>query len=413
MKTTLSVIIILFVASLAHGQTPFTATPTPQAKPSPDVSAQSDESANAKSDLMVVCPDANTLINGYENAASKLLPIPKSATTSSIDEDIEEVATSNGCQYIHFAQVASVAQWKSATATVINVTVIAADGIKMRGVTFDAMIPAPDAGETHAFPVQPQSDGIGYQIIQGKCDPSVSNVVEGPIDSTLTGQGLPFFCDMATVISFADHKGHVLVDFSQHGPQPIPLLGFGGTLDEDGVMMQVDNVYLSSSKGADVVEGVCKFFYQDQHISNIACGMRLDEGGHSTVAVVQFDAAPGSVTPIPMEYGSYTNPRFGFSIAYPKSFTAQRTPENGDGIEYTSKDGSATLKAYGGNTPPGSTTKSIYESALQDIAVQPAYSRLATSWFVLSWQREGKIYYQKVFVGPWPARAFEPSWMLV
>jgi hypothetical protein len=99
MKTTLSVIIILFVASLAHGQTPFTATPTPQAKPSPDVSAQSDESANAKSDLMVVCPDANTLINGYENAASKLLPIPKSATTSSIDEDIEEVATSNGCQW--------------------------------------------------------------------------------------------------------------------------------------------------------------------------------------------------------------------------------------------------------------------------------------------------------------------------
>jgi hypothetical protein len=101
-----------------------------------------------------------------------------------------------------------------------------------------------------------------------------------------------------------------------------------------------------------------------------------------------------------MEYSSYTNPRFGFSIAYPSLFTVERTPENGDGIEYKSKDGSTSLTAYGGNTTPGSSTKSMYESALHDIAVRPTYSRVATSWFVLSWEQEGKIYYKKVFVGP-------------
>jgi hypothetical protein len=101
-----------------------------------------------------------------------------------------------------------------------------------------------------------------------------------------------------------------------------------------------------------------------------------------------------------MKYSSYTNPRFGFSIAYPSLFTEELTPENGDGIGYKSKDGSASLIAYGGNTTPGSSTKSMYESALNDIAVIPAYSRVATSWFAVSWEQEGKIYYQKVFVGP-------------
>ena len=95
----------------------------------------------------------------------------------------------------------------------------------------------------------------------------------------------------------------------------------------------------------------------------------------------------------------YNNERFGFSIQYPQSFVPQQAPQNGDGLEFRSPDGKAILVVYGANNYPGETTKDLYQNAIKDIHGPIAYSRLAENWFVVSWQDQDKITYEKMFVG--------------
>jgi hypothetical protein len=57
--------------------------------------------------------------------------------------------------------------------------------------------------------------------------------------------------------------------------------------------MQVDSVYLSPGESTTVSDGACKFFFQNRHITGIVCGMKVDETGRRTTAVVTFNAAPG------------------------------------------------------------------------------------------------------------------------
>lgn len=107
---------------------------------------------------------------------------------------------------------------------------------------------------------------------------------------------------------------------------------------------------------------------------------------------------------------TYHNSRYGFLIQYPDSFTAQRAPENGDGLGWKSKDGLAYLTSYGSNVDPEVTIQSLYADALKDIAGKPSYARLTDSWFVLSWEQEGTIYYQKVFFGEASYNGFQFSY---
>ena len=99
------------------------------------------------------------------------------------------------------------------------------------------------------------------------------------------------------------------------------------------------------------------------------------------------------------EYKLYNNERYGFFIQYPRSFIAQRPPDNGDGQEFKSADGTAALSVYGANLDPSQTIRTIYEDALEEAHGVPGYSKVSATWFVISWQKDGKIVYQKTFVG--------------
>lgn len=135
------------------------------------------------------------------------------------------------------------------------------------------------------------------QVVQGTCDAS-SYTAEGPLGSDLTKRQSRFYCNSAVFTSFDDYQGHVLIDFSQKESQHSPILGFAGRMEAHqpgnaGTMMQVKSVYLRTGEAITVSDGWCKIFFNDQQLSGIGCGMKVDETGRRTVANVTFNVSPG------------------------------------------------------------------------------------------------------------------------
>lgn len=129
------------------------------------------------------------------------------------------------------------------------------------------------------------------QIVNGACDSS-SHTAEGPIDSDLTKRQSRFYCDSAVITFLDDYKGHTMVQFTQKDSHHSPILGFAGRLEEEGKMMKVDTVYLVPGNATTVSDGVCKFFFANRQLSGIMCGMKVDETGRRTTAIVAFNTVP-------------------------------------------------------------------------------------------------------------------------
>ncbi len=130
------------------------------------------------------------------------------------------------------------------------------------------------------------------QLVAGRCEAS-SHTAEGPIGSDLTKRQSRFYCDTAVIIFLDDRPGHVLIQFVEKKSHSSSPLGFGGKIDGDGQIIQVEHAYLQPGKPIAVSEGYCKFFFQNQKMNGIACGMKLDEAGRRTTAIVGFTASPG------------------------------------------------------------------------------------------------------------------------
>ena len=135
------------------------------------------------------------------------------------------------------------------------------------------------------------------QVVNGTCSSS-SNTAEGPLGSDLAKRESRFYCDTAAITFFDDYEGHVLINFSQKESHHSPILGFAGRiethqLEDGGRMMQVSNVYLGTGEATTVSDGTCKLFFKNQQLSGIGCGMKVDETGRRTVAIVTFDVTPG------------------------------------------------------------------------------------------------------------------------
>jgi hypothetical protein len=129
------------------------------------------------------------------------------------------------------------------------------------------------------------------QLVDGTCGLS-SHTAEGPLDADLTKRQSRFYCNSAIITFFDNYKGHVMVQFTQKESHHGPTLGFAGKVEDDGIVMSVDHVYLTTGQPTPVSGGVCKFFFKGRHMSGIFCGMKVDETGRRTTAVVDFNAAP-------------------------------------------------------------------------------------------------------------------------
>ena len=95
-------------------------------------------------------------------------------------------------------------------------------------------------------------------------------------------------------------------------------------------------------------------------------------------------------------YRTYTNARYGFSIAYPVGILVpQGESDNGDGQRFASRNGSASLVAFGENRLDRSLADE-FRSAQENRSV--TYKVLKRDMFVVSGFGNGKIFYQKTLL---------------
>lgn len=108
-----------------------------------------------------------------------------------------------------------------------------------------------------------------------------------------------------------------------------------------------------------------------------------------------------SVNPTNTKYGflNYSNERYGFSIDYPINFIKGKPPANGDGLSFTSQDGTSKLTVYGSNGNSKVPIENVYDNTIKGIKGEIGYHVLRNSWFVVTWKFDGIIYYQKTFHG--------------
>lgn len=101
------------------------------------------------------------------------------------------------------------------------------------------------------------------------------------------------------------------------------------------------------------------------------------------------------VQTVDSSYFQYTNGRFGMSGYVPSNFYLAYGPSNGDGARFSDGlGGELTISGY--NNVLNKTLSQLYKDAIN--TYQPSYHVSGTNWFVISYERNGKVYYLKTFL---------------
>ena len=99
------------------------------------------------------------------------------------------------------------------------------------------------------------------------------------------------------------------------------------------------------------------------------------------------------------DWTEYRNERFGFSLGYPGSvFAVERKTDAGDGQVFVASDGDARL-LVGALVNDSAYTPATYQEYVARHSYgeyKIGYRRLGRSWFVLSGEGNGRIFYEKV-----------------
>lgn len=109
--------------------------------------------------------------------------------------------------------------------------------------------------------------------------------------------------------------------------------------------------------------------------------------------------APANAARDDLGWTSYRNERYGFSFSYPAAvFAFDRASERDDGLAFESPDGGAKLLAGAFQNDDGHTVES-YRRYIANKSYGGAgvdYAPRGRNWFVLSGERDGGMYYEKV-----------------
>jgi hypothetical protein len=100
-----------------------------------------------------------------------------------------------------------------------------------------------------------------------------------------------------------------------------------------------------------------------------------------------------------VSYKTYSNARYGYSIAYPAGILVpQGEADNGDGQVFVSKDKTAEMRVFGSNIVQGETLQSAFDVALageNDPEWVVSYKLLKKDYFVVSGKHGARIFYFK------------------
>lgn len=97
-------------------------------------------------------------------------------------------------------------------------------------------------------------------------------------------------------------------------------------------------------------------------------------------------------------YLTYYNERYGFSTKYPANFIPGPLPTNGDGRSFYSPDGLEEITVFGSNYT-FQTIDDAVKFEIENIGVDLSYKYIHDNWFVISYIKDGYIYYVKEYVG--------------
>lgn len=101
-----------------------------------------------------------------------------------------------------------------------------------------------------------------------------------------------------------------------------------------------------------------------------------------------------------IEYVTYTNNRFNFSAEYPSFLEKQENswPLNAHGSQFLSQGNEISLSFSGSNNSLSQSTEQMYNDAKKGIE-EISYEALFDKSFVLSWEKDGRIFYKYTVVG--------------
>ena len=121
---------------------------------------------------------------------------------------------------------------------------------------------------------------------------------------------------------------------------------------------------------------------------------------HRLIAlVVLFGPITGGVCAAPQGWAEYRNERFGLRLEYPADlFVLERQTEAGDGHVFVAAEGTARLLVGGLVNKTGYSAAEYQEYVARHSYgdYKLGYRRLGQTWFVLSGEGNGRIFYEKV-----------------
>ena len=130
---------------------------------------------------------------------------------------------------------------------------------------------------------QDQGQPTDVAIVHGACQPQ-SALTEG-------GQKTRFGCDNAVFAFYDMQNSHVMIQFAKKGDDQARILAFAGTMENDGVTLDVDRIYLQPGKPQPAEKASCKLSFTPPHITAIACHGQVSQGVQA--ADVVFKPDPG------------------------------------------------------------------------------------------------------------------------
>src|SRR4051812_38520896 len=108
----------------------------------------------------------------------------------------------------------------------------------------------------------------------------------------------------------------------------------------------------------------------------LACALALPAG-----------AAPG--------WQVYMNPRYGTTVDVPADWRPGREPDNGDGLVFTSPDGAATIRVWGGLHIADSVAEEMSARETAEPGETNSYRRGDRRSLVVSGRRGDTVFYRK------------------
>jgi|GEM_PF-3101136 len=116
-----------------------------------------------------------------------------------------------------------------------------------------------------------------------------------------------------------------------------------------------------------------------------------------------------------IQYKQYMNARYGFTGDYPKDFQPGNEPQNGDGMQFVSPDGQAKLMMYGSNYGGKDNGKDNSKDSMQkeyqrmvaEKGKNIGYHTAGDTWYVVSWEENGRAYYHKTLGGKGSTNSLE------